>query len=66
MDLKKKTVIEKNIVILLFILVMIVFSLAEQDSKKVFRKNGLVTSVDSLNGQDKTAANIQPTAIIQD
>jgi hypothetical protein len=52
----KKAVIERNIVILLFILVMIVFSLAENDSKKMSRQPALTTSVDSINAPDHTAA----------
>jgi hypothetical protein len=55
-----KANIEKNIVILLFILVMIVFSLAENDSKKMVRQPA-VTSVDSLNADDNTAANMRPS-----
>jgi hypothetical protein len=58
----KKATLEKNIVILLFILVMIVFSLAEKDSKKMVRQPAVITSVDSLKGIDNTAANMQPSA----
>lgn len=57
----KRAVIERNIVILLFILVMIVFSLAEQDSKKQARLHVLTTSVDPLNGSDKTAVELTPS-----
>ena len=58
----KKSTIEKNIVILLFILVMIVFTLAENDSKKMARQPAVITSVDSLNGAGNTAASMGPSS----
>jgi hypothetical protein len=35
----KKALVERSIVILLFVLVMVVFSFAERDTKKIFQQN---------------------------
>jgi len=41
----KKTLLEKSFVIVLFVLVMIFFSLAERDTQKLFEKYNTKTTV---------------------
>jgi hypothetical protein len=49
----KKAILERNLVVILFVLVLVVFSLAERDSKKLQRiYNSSVHSIKPLKVQE--------------
>ena len=54
----KKAVIERSIVVVLFILVMIVFAFAERDTRKLFEQQtrSTVNTINDFSG-NKTASN---------
>jgi uncharacterized protein YqhQ len=48
----KKSILEKSFVVILFVLVMIVFSFAERDTQKVFEMHNAKSTVKTI---DKTS-----------
>ena len=58
----KKTLLEKSIVFILFVLVLIVFSFAQRDTTKMFRQYKMQNMAHAKKASDYTASAAVPSS----